>query len=108
MYAPYAVHAGDSGVHSSSARSTPHCALNATCILLSFAIASTVSAAATKSAYAEDLAAKRLVQQRALFRIDGEWENRNDYLPVCASVIFEVEIVLPESDMTVLVNIEQP
>jgi hypothetical protein len=60
MYAPYAVHAGDSGVFSSSARSIPHCALNATCISRSLTMARTVSAAAAKSAYADDLATSRL------------------------------------------------
>src|SRR6266851_10139067 len=60
IYAPYAVQAVDSGVLSSSAMSTPHCALKETCILRSSTIARIVSAVADKSEYAADLAARRL------------------------------------------------
>ena len=60
MYAPYAVHAGDYGVFSNSARSMPHCALDATCISRSRTMVRTISAAAAKSAYADDLATSML------------------------------------------------
>jgi len=60
IYAPYAVQAVDSGVLSSSAMSTPHCALKETCILRSSTMVRIVFAVADKSEYAADLAARRL------------------------------------------------
>ena len=60
MYAPHAVHAGDSGVLSSSARSTSHWAQYEMCMLFSFTVERTISAAAENSAYADDLATRRL------------------------------------------------
>lgn len=93
MYAPYAVHADDSGVLSSSTRSTPHCAQNDTCILCSLTTARTVSAAAAKSEYSADLAARRLLgisgYQRKAFKLYPV-----AIVPVCSSVIFEIEIIL--------------
>jgi hypothetical protein len=67
MYAPYAVHAGDSGVLSNSARSTPHWAQYEMCILCSLTTARTVSAAAENSAYIEDLATRRLMEKDQIF-----------------------------------------
>ena len=60
IYAPYAAQAGDSGVLSNSAMSTPHCALKETYVLRSSTIARIVFAKADKSEYAVDLATRRL------------------------------------------------